>query len=226
MKRSSTVVFFAGIVIIGVLLYFTQNGLSRVTGTQWQQESLTYLPQGDRIKPALLGFETTVAHYLWIRTVIYFGGHRMTDNNYQRLVDMLDNITRLCPWFYPAYEFAGLIVPDVCNNPGAARILLERGMTYLGATKWNLAFHAGVICIKYYDDRSAAARYIARAAMVPGAPREKLVSMANAFYSQSGQFQEGLAFLYFAYENSDNPEVRRQYAEKILKLQQAGGSTR
>ena len=211
--------FIAVIIAIATAINFLQSGLHRITGPQWQQESMTYLPHGERIEPTLLGFETTVAHYLWIRTILYFGGHTITDKQYPWLIDMLDIITRLCPWFYPAYEFAGLMVPDVCRNPEAARIILERGLTHLGATKWNIAFYIGTIHLRYYNDRKTAAHYIARAAMTPGAPREKLATMANAFFTQAGSFQEGMRFLLFAYETSGNPEVRRHLAVKIKELQ-------
>ena len=107
---------------------------------------------------------------------------------------------------------------DVCDDPEAARVLLERGMSYLGATRWNIGFNLGVIYLNYYDDRKTAAEYIARAARTPGAPRVKLATMASAFFSQSGSPAEGMQLLTFAYETSDNPEVRRYLAEKILAL--------
>jgi hypothetical protein len=207
------------IVATGAAIYVLQNDIHRYTGPSWRQESMTYLPRGERIKPALLGFETTVAHYLWIRTVLYFGGHRLTDKSYPWLIDMLDIITRLCPWFYPAYEFAGLMVPDVCGNPEAARIILERGLTYLVATKWNVAFNMGMLHFLYYGDKKTAAECFARAAMAKGAPRDKLTTMANAFYTQAGSPAEGYRFLLFAYETSDNPDVRRHLAQKINELQ-------
>jgi hypothetical protein len=219
MKRRRVLLFSAIIVTVATIVFF-QNDLHRRTGPEWYRESMTYLPRGGRIKGALLGFETTVAHYLWIRTVLYFGGHVITDREFPWLIDMLDVITRLCPWFYPAYEFAGLMVPDVCQNPEAARIILERGLTYLGATKWNIAFYMGTIYLRYYNDRKTAAQYIARAAMTPGAPRGKLATMAQAFFSQAGSFDEGLRFLVFAHETSDNPEVRRHLEVKIEALRE------
>ncbi len=217
MKQRSGL-WVGAIVVIFTAINLLQTNLQRITGSQWKQESMTYLPKGEGAKGAFLGFETTVAHYLWIRTVLYFGSHVITDKQYPWLIDMLDIITRLCPYFYPAYEFAGIMVPEVCRNPAAARILLERGLTHLGAVKWNIAFYMGTIFLKYYDDRKTSAHYMARAALTPGAPREKLASMAHTFFTQAGSFEEGLQFLYFAYETSDNPEVKRYLAEKIRTL--------
>lgn len=208
------------LVVAGTGIVALQRDLRDSTGNDWKQESMTYLPRGDRIKPWLLGFETTVAHYLWIKTILYFGGHRMTDQNYRWLVSMIDGVTRLCPWFYPAYEFAGLMVPEVCNDPEAARVILERGLATLGATRWNIAFYLGTIYLKYYDDRKTAGEYMARAALTPGAPRARLSAMANTFYSQAGSPLEGLQFLMFSYKTSTNPDVRRHLAEKIMALRE------
>lgn len=221
MKRQ-TILKVVAVVTIGVTMVCLQKDLRRRTGPAWQQESMTFLPSGERIKPFLLGFETTVAHYLWIRTILYFGGHNLTDRHYPWLIGMLDIITRLCPRFYPAYEFAGVLLPDVTGDPEASRILLERGLTHIGSTKWNIAFHMGVLHLKYYHDRKTAALYIVRAAMAAGAPRGKLINMASTFYTQAGSAYEGLRVLMFAYETSDNPEVRRHLAEKIAALQRIG----
>ena len=225
MKRGWFLIAVFLVIIAGAGAVALQHDLRGITGDNWKQESMTYLPRGDLIKPWLLGFETTVAHYLWIKTVLYFGGHRMKDQDYRWLIDMIDAISRLCPWFYPAYEFAAVIVPDVTDNPEAARIILERGLGTLGAKKWNIAFHLGVLYLKYYDDRKTAAQYISRAALTPGAPRLKLASMASTFFNQAGSADDGLRLLMFAYETTDNPDVRRHLAEKIRTLRD-GSSAR
>jgi len=215
MLRCRTKIITVALVVAAITVL--HGDLRRLTGEQWQRESMAYLPAAERTEHLFLGFQTTVAHYLWIRTILYFGGHYLTDGNYTWLVDMLDIITRLCPWFYPAYEFAGLLVPDLCNNPEAARIILERGLAHLGTEKWNVAFYTGMIHFKYYDDRKTAANYFLRAAMAKGAPREKLLPMAKMFHAQAGTAGEAIRFLLFAYETSDNPDVRRHLAAEIKK---------
>lgn len=217
-----TVALLACIVLVYAALYPLRASLKKQCGAHWQQESMTYLPGSSTIKHALLGFETTFAHYLWIRTVLYFGGHKMGDNQYPWIIGMLDIITRLCPTFYPAYEFGGLLLPDICNNPEAARILLERGITHLGTKKWNLAFYLGMLYYKRYDDRVMAAQCIARGAFVKGAPQAKLLSLAQSLYSQAGSKQEALQLLAFSYSTSENPEVKAFLAEKIGALQETG----
>ncbi len=86
------------------------------------------VPQDERLRYGLLGFETTFAHILWLKTILYFGDHKLTDNKFPWIVKMVDLITRIHPDFYPAYEFAGVMIPEICNDPDAARVILERGL--------------------------------------------------------------------------------------------------
>jgi hypothetical protein len=201
------------------MIVFEQASLLKLTGTTWKKESLTYLPGDERIKPALLGFETTVAHYLWIRTIIYFGGHYVTDRDYRWLINMVDIITKLDPYFYPAYEFAGLIIPDVCKNPDAARVILQRGLTYLGKTKWNIPFYLGMLYYEHYDDKETAALYISMASKVPSEQSAKLAAIAASFYNQAGKRDTALKFLSFMYETSESPDVKRHILEQIARYQ-------
>jgi hypothetical protein len=219
------VLFYGFLLLAGTGIFFLKKKLHEVTGPSWHTENMTYLPKGDRLKDAFLGFETTVAHYLWIRTILYVGEHVTSDREYVWLIDMIDNITRLCPWFYPAYEFAGLMIPDICGNPEAARILLERGMTHLGPKRWSLPFYMGMVYLKYYNDRRTAAEYVARAAMADSPHKAKLASMAHSFYTQAGIPDMDIQVLLFSYETSDNPEVRRHLAEKI-KAYRSDAATR
>lgn len=209
------------LIIITVLVTGTipvRKRLQQYCGPDWKQENLTYVPGNENIKHALLGFETTLAHYLWIRTILYFGSHKTGDNTYPWIITMLDIITRLCPWFYPAYEFAGLMVPDICGNPEAARILLERGITNIGERNWKCAFYLGMLYYKYYDDRRLAAESVARAAQVKSDQQKNLFSLADVLYTQSGSPQESLALMQLSYSTSENPEVRAFLAEKIDSL--------
>jgi hypothetical protein len=211
--RTAILVFLA-VALFGAAFHF-QHRLATVTGVAWKQESLTFLPGSDRIKPFLLGYEATVAHYLWIRTILYVGGHLITDKQYPQLVNMIDIITRLNPYFYPAYEFAGLMVPDMCGNPAAARIILDRGMTYLGDRKWNVPFYLGMIYFENYGDKKTAAMYFAHAARVPGAPVVNLGGLASTLYRQSGNADEAGVLLRFLYETSESPDVKRHLLEKL-----------
>jgi hypothetical protein len=223
--RKKLVVFSLIVTLISGIIAF-QAKLTSIQGINWKKESITYLPANERVKGVLLGFETTAANYLWIRSVLYFGDHYITDQNYEYLINMVDMVTRLNPHFYPAYEFAGLMIPDLCNNPGAARVILERGIFYLGAKRWNPAFYLGMIYYKYYGDRKQAAYYFALAAQAKGAPVKKLASLASLFYNQTGNRRESLSFLSFLYETSESFDVRNYLLNKLTSEYASGKSVK
>jgi len=212
-------VLFTGIII-------TKERLTDIRGASPPLESMVYLPGSERVKPFMLGFNTTYAHYLWIKTVIYSGERMETDRQFTWLIQMLDMITRLHPHFNEAYEFAGLMVPDLCHNPDAAKVILERGMNVFGTTKWNIPFYLGMLYHKYYNDPERAAINFSAAAQAPGNHQGRLASLAATFYNNAGRDTDALDVLAFLYETSENPEVKRHIATKIEELlakNQAGG---
>jgi hypothetical protein len=195
-----------------------QRSIVSSYGTTMSEESMTYLPSNERIKPFLLGYETSFANYLWIRTVLYFGHHYMGDHNFHWLDNMIDIISKLNPYFYPVYEFSGLMVPEMTGNIDLARIILERGIFYLGDKKWNPAFYLGMIYYKFYHDKVTAAKYFTIAINAKNAPSKKLISLANSFLTKADNVDQSLAMAAFLYESSENPEVKKYLAESFQKM--------
>lgn len=216
MRRKSLLIIL--IVIIAFCICNIQNYLSVKTARQWKTESFSYLPGNESISGFLLGYETTLSHYLWIRTVIYFGSHYKTDRQYTWIVNMIDIITKLNPYFYPAYEFAGVVLPDITKRPDLSRIILERGIANVKTKQWNLAFYMGILQYQYYNDPYMAAFYFDLASRAPGAPVRKLVGLAALLYNRAGLENYALEYLRMMYETTDNPEVKRHIFEKIDKL--------
>jgi hypothetical protein len=192
-----------------------QNRLTEARTAFVAPASMAFVPHSEKIRPYLLGFHTAYADYLWIRTTLYFGSHYMTDRKYEWLVHMVDLVTRLHPNFYPAYEFAGLMLPDVCRNPDAARIILERGVSSNVEKKWKLYYFLGMVYFRYYDDKQTAALCMTRAVTQPNAPGYKLAGIAAAMFKKAGRSEEGREFLDFMYSTSENPEVKRYILNKI-----------
>ena len=216
MKRS--LIFTVAVLILFGSITLTKTRITEIRGTEPKPQSMAYLPGSEKVRPLLLGYHNTYAHYLWIRTVIYFGSNLITGQRFPWLIQMIDIITRLHPHFYPAYEFAGHLVPAYSDNPDAARVILERGMIHLGDTRWNIPFILGMHYYRYHDDYETAARFFSIASGIPGAPSERLGTLAATFFHRSGRDSEGLELLYFLYETSENPSVRQHLLKKIEEL--------
>jgi hypothetical protein len=204
------------ILILMVIIGITQKNITQLKGKSWTLESMTYLPNDGRIADFLLGYRTTVAHYLWIQTMIYFGTHATTDKSYKWLTSMIDIITKLNPYFFPAYEFAGVLLPDITGNPNISKIILERGLTHCKSpNQYKIAVHLGMLHYTYYGDVLTAASYINLASRAPDAPVNKLAGLVAVLYQKGGLAEYGFEYLVYMYETTENPEVKRHIIEKI-----------
>ncbi len=203
--------------VVFASIFATQKKLTSLKGDQWLQERMSYLPQTETIKPYLLGFSSTYAHYLWIKTILYFGTHYESDKDYAWLVNMVDMVTRLNPYFYPAYEFAGVMLPAHSNNPDAARIILNRGITHLGNDRYSLPFYLGWIYYDKYDNPQEAALYLSLASRYKNAP-PFYSGLAATLYNKAGKKDLAMEFLYSAYYSSENPAVKKTIEKKIVEL--------
>lgn len=195
-------------------LFFTQKKLTIQREKSWSQERMSYLPQSEKIKPFLLGFSSTYANYLWIKTMIYFGDHYMGDREYTYLVTMTDMVTKLNPYYFPAYEFAGIMLPGYGDNIEAARILLNRGISRIGNKKFNLFFYLGWLYYDQYEDYEQAAYFIGLAAKGKNAPIH-LSGLSARLYTQIDKKDMALELLHSVYNTTENPAVKKAVEKKI-----------
>jgi hypothetical protein len=123
-----------------------------------------------------LGFDSLLADLYWMRTVIYFGRQRLSDGadrNYDLLYPYLDFVTTLDPRFMTAYRFGAIFLsepmPGGPERPDLAIALLERGFQQM-PTEWEYPHDIAFVHHWANRDYVEAARWMQRAADVPGAP--------------------------------------------------------
>lgn len=194
-----------------------QGYLTASKDASWFRERMSYLPKTDKVAPYLLGYRTTLAAYLWIRTMLYFGAHYDRDRDFRWLTTMVNMVTRLNPHFYPAYEFAGVILPAVGDDPDAARVILERGLTHMGARQYRIAFYLGWLYYDRYRDYGRAGDYLGLAATHEDAP-PYLAGLAAGSYHDAGRTDMSIQFLLGLRESTRNPSVRRVVERKLDEL--------
>jgi hypothetical protein len=131
---------------------------------------------------------------------------------------MIDIVTKLDPYFYPAYEFGGIMIPQYTPRPDAAIIILNRGILRLGKRQsYKLPFYLGWLYYTNYGDCDMASHYLALASHYPSAP-PFLPALAASLYVRAGKKESAQAFLAAAYQAAENPMVKRSIAEKILRM--------
>lgn len=176
-----------------------------------------YLPSGQYLKPLMLGFDQIAANLLWIKAVGYFGGHYLTDRNYQWLYHILDLTTTLDPYFRQPYEFGGLVLAVEKEDIEQSNKLLKKGIRY-HPDYWKLPFYLGFNSFFYLKDPKTAARYISKAAALPDHP-SYLSQLAASLYVHAGQKKTAIHFLNRMHENLEDPWLKKSISRKILNLQ-------
>lgn len=187
-------------------------------------------PRGEHLPPMLPRKEFAYAlgksqlmlfsDYLWIQTGHAVGAARYRDEFLDPYY-YADLLTDLDPDFGFVYLFAGISVPynlgrETWINTHESTQLFEKGYrrfpTFLQlaiALAYNLSY--------YHQEYQRAAGIIERAAKLPGAP-SYLASLATRLYSQSGDFDAGLALAQSMRDSATNPEDRAVFEQRVKEL--------
>ncbi|MGC3974723.1 MAG: hypothetical protein QM771_10120 [Nitrospira sp.] len=156
-------------------------------------EQLAYLPKGDYLKLAVLGYRQVVADLIWLQAVQHIGAKRDTQLGYTWTYHAVDVLTDLDPTFVPPYQATGLFLGVLVGRHDEGLAILSKGIRHNPAN-WQLPFLAGYI--SYYErcDASAAGEFFQMAARVPGSPAY-LPQLAARMTVESGDATAALEFL-------------------------------
>jgi len=168
----------AGVLLAGAGMLFAASW-SRIGPARG--EELLYFPSGVFVKQASLGYETAAADAAWLRAIQYYGEHRLTDQKYERIGQVVSVVTDLDPAFESAYVFGAFVLAQELRRPDEGLALLVKGRR-ANPESWRLAFETGFLHYVCRHDYAAASSCFVQAARLPGHP--DYVERFAAFASQ------------------------------------------
>jgi hypothetical protein len=210
---------FVGIVVIllAASIGWLQFRLDmRYEGAVVKIQNLAQLPEGQYLKPALLGYHHLGADVLWLRLVQVIGQKRNTANEYQWMYHALDVITTLDPRYAYAYEAGGTILTEFAHRIDLSNRILEKGCK-ANPNVWRLPFQLGYNHFFYLADPTRAAAYIAQAARLPGGPAY-LPGLATRMYAEADNPEVALEFLAAMWAQTDNGYVKAELETRMKEL--------
>ena len=202
------VALFIGAAFTNAILNIAKDGSS------WKKERMSVIITSPDAKPFLLGFDTVLGDFVWIKTVLYFGAQYQGDRDFEWLKSMITSVLMLNPRFFPAYEFAALMVPQVTGDYEFAREVCEKGIGRIGDREERVMFYLAYIYYTEYKDYNRAADLLSMASYAPYAP-PFWGQFASTLYGKSGNKDNGLFFLKALYETTDNPQIKDALSDKI-----------
>ncbi len=178
-------------------------------------ERILYLPSGEGLKPACLGYDTAVSDILWIRAILFFGGHHGAsagDQWYVWLYYMLDLVTDLNPHATAPYKYGGVMLRISPDWADASNLIMAKGMAH-NPDEWYFPFS---IAMNYHllDDTERAAEFLQIAAALPDAPFY-LPNLAASLLNETNQEEVALHFLMEEYQTAPDESRKNAIYVKI-----------
>jgi hypothetical protein len=184
-------------------------------------EELSYFPSGESLRPLALGHPETLADVAWLRTVQYYGEHRLSDNRFFRMAHLFDVLTTLAPRFEAAYVFGAFALAQEGLDFPAAERLMKKGLDANPRSGY-LAFQLGFL---YYvmpggRDLDNAARYFEQASRQADGPPQSLRFAAFA-RQRAGDARVAYELWRQLSEQSGNHYLRKIAEREMAAIQEA-----
>ena len=116
---------------------------------------LLFLPSGQYLKAASLGYRVLLSDIIYLWSIQYYGYHR-TEEGRNYLWHIYDVMTELDPHFVDAYLVGALIMANDMSDAELAIELLEKGMEH-NPGDWILPLDAGFYAYMALEDPARAA---------------------------------------------------------------------
>ncbi len=181
------------------------------------QEEILYLPNGEFLKAASLGYDALVADLLWVRATALFGKRfgEGDDDWYTWLYHMVDLATDLDPTFRAAYKYGGTMLRINGSFVDQSSMIFQKGSHHL-PEEWYFPFGIGMNYFMHKDDSRLAARYMTQAAEAGGGPFY-LSNLAASLLTESNELETALLFLQEELKAVQEPSARRAVEVKVLE---------
>lgn len=208
--------------LCGLILLAGASGLLQILDHERnavaRAEQLAYLPKGEYLKLAVLGYRQVVADMIWLQAVQHIGAKRDTQLGYRWTYHAVDVLTDLDPTFVPPYQATGLFLGVLVGRQEEGLAILRKGILH-NPSIWQLPFLAGYI--SYYElcDPVAGGEYFRIAAQIPGAP-SYLPRLAARMTVESGDPTAALEFLDRFSRSVTDERVREALLQRMKEIVQ------
>lgn len=196
----------ASIVATQIVLDTTRAGIPKL-------QRMSYLPDGNILKVAALGYREVVADVLWLQVIQAMGDKRVSTETGQWIYRALDVVTTLDPKFVRAYEAGAHALCTIVVMPEESNRLLEKGIRH-NPQEWRLPFLLGFNLYFELGDNHKAAEAMTLAARIPGAP-EIITRLAAKLLVSAKSPQQAVELLAKIYEDASDENVKRLLEQRL-----------
>ena len=179
-------------------------------------EQLAYLPKGEYLRLAVLGYRQLAADIIWLQAVQHIGAKRANQQGDSWTYHAVDVLTDLDPHFVPPYQATGVFLGVLVGHHDEAIAILTKGMRH-NPEVWQLPFLAGYIAYYELCDPVAGSQFFRVAAQMPGAP-EYLPKLAARLTVMTGDPDAALEFLNRFSQSVSDERLRDALALRMKEI--------
>jgi tetratricopeptide (TPR) repeat protein len=215
--RSAAWVVMTGLILalggtaVGLLALVDRGRTATGTGA-----SLSYLPKGEYLRLASVGYRQLVADLLWLQVVQQIGVRNQTTDGYLWIYHATDTLTDLDPQFAYAYQAVGSVLGVWGGRPHESVAILRKGIEH-NPTVWELPFFLGYDYFYELQDLASAAVAFKRAAELPGAPKY-LPGLTARMLVQAGNPEAALEFLQRLYQQTQDERAKSALTRRMADV--------
>ncbi len=180
-------------------------------------DEIEYLPRGDLLDLASLGYKRVLADLLWARATILFGERRTEERLaiYPWLYHLTNLATDLDPQFRAAYKYGGTMLRVDGRFVDQSSLIFQKGNRYL-PEEWQFPFGIAMNYFMHKGKPLVAAEWMEKAARMGGGP-SYLHNLAASLYVDSDRHDVALAFLEEEERNLPDGPAKVAVGVKILE---------
>ena len=179
-------------------------------------DNIRYLPTGEFLKAALIGYQQAGADLLWLQIIQHIGAHDADLDNPIWLYHALDVVTTLDPHFIDAYDLGSVMLAELGGRVDWSNALLQKGMA-ANPSVWRLPFVKGFNDFFHLNEYESAANAIAQSARLPGAPAY-LPQLATRLFAQAQRPEAALVLIDRMLDDAGNPKLRQALEERRKEI--------
>jgi tetratricopeptide (TPR) repeat protein len=177
---------------------------------------LSYLPKGEYLKVAVLGYRQLAADLIWLKVVQHFGDPKTTQDGYRWTYHAVSVLTDLDPKFAYAYQATGTMLGVWAARHEESIAILSKGMRH-NPDVWQLPFYIGYVYYYELHNVKEAAKYLRLASGLSGAPTY-LPKLAARMSVEAGDPEAALEFLQRLYEQLSDERLRSNLLQRMREV--------
>ena len=214
--KDNRILTMTAVALLGLGAVLSVHALEKHRETMSTSASLSYLPKGEYLKIAALGYRHIVADVIWLKAVQGLSGRQQTRDGYMGAYHAADVVTDLDPQFVRAYQYTGTVLGVFGGLPEESVALLKKGIHH-NPTVWQLSFFLGYDYFYELHDPVSAAEHFRNASLLPDAP-DWLAGLAVRMAAEANDLGAALEFLRRLYIQATDDQMKEGLAHRIREV--------